>query len=287
MNAQRTACILALVLAIAGVVAVSTALAQGGGNPADIVISEVMFNALTDDGGNLRGEWLEIYNKGSAPIDLTGWGVRDTQGVDIILSSMCPASSCEIPPRGCWLIAVDPISLGQEIGMYTAPTGVITAVLYTSTVFLGSSIGGNGLGNGADGLALTHTTGPLVDCVGWSAPSVSTFCTTLSNTFGYISGGSGVDTSLSGESNGQSITNIQGQWYYHQINASPYNCINTAAGGSPTAIILSAFSARPWLRPGLILAGAVGAGAATLLLRRREGKPRRPLRARAGPCARR
>lgn len=231
---------LALVLAVAGVVAVSAALAQGGGNPADIVISEVMFNALTDDGGTLKGEWLEIYNKGSVSITLSGWGIRDTQGLDIITTSMCPNLSCEIPPGGCWLIAVEPFSLQQELSQYVTPTDI----LFTATVFLSTTMGGNGLGNGADGVALTHTTGPLVDCVGWNYPSVSTFCTTLSNTYGYIPNGNGADTNLSNESNGQSIANIGGLWYYHQPNASPYNCINTAAGGSPTAVNLSAFSAR-------------------------------------------
>jgi hypothetical protein len=56
MNAKRTACMLALVLALAGVVAVSAALANGGGNPADIVISEVMFNAI------MRGRRSTVVN---------------------------------------------------------------------------------------------------------------------------------------------------------------------------------------------------------------------------------
>lgn len=279
MNAQRTACILALVLAIAGVVAVSTALAQGSGNPADIVISEVMYDASIEPSNYNYGEWVEIYNRGNEEIDLAGWTIRDLQDKDVITYSMCPNNSCVIPPKGCWLIARNVISLQAEFDTYANPENL--QVDPTRLISLNNPIG-NGLANTTDTVVLSYTDGLAVDCVSWSEATTPTFCN-----LNYVADGNGANTALGFAGNAQSITNIQGQWYYHQPNASPYNCINTAAGGSPTAVILSAFSARPWLRPGLILAGAVGAGAATLLLRRREGKPRRPLRARAGPCARR
>jgi hypothetical protein len=261
MNAKRTACMLALVLALAGVVAVSAALANGGGNPADIVISEVMFNAKNETGAGY-GEWIEIYNKGSASIDLAGWVITDnSKSSKIITYSMCPGNSCVITPGECWLIAHNPISLQTEFNNYTHPLS--PTVDLSRTIFLGSEIG-NGLANDTDLVALMIISGGVtltVDCVSWGT-TTPTFCSGLT----YVPGGNGRDTNLSNEADGQSITNIGGQWYYHEPNASPYNCINTAAGGNPTAVTLSAFSARArprWVGVALplgILAGLKIAG---------------------------
>jgi hypothetical protein len=261
MKAERKACLLALVpaLAIAGVIALNAALAQGTGNPTDIVISEVMVNAYVEwrQGGiTVESEWVEIYNKGLGSVNLAGWAIRDKDVTITLTTSMCPNSSCEIPPHGCWLIAVAPISLQQEFGYYTQPLS--QAVLFTSTIFLSSTIG-NGLKNDEDYVALLYTDGRAVDCVSWRSP-ITGFCQNLT----YVDGGNGKDTALtcSGSAyEGQSITNIGGNWYRHQRNASPYNCINTAAGGSPTAVALSSFSARAGPRwVGIVaLGGAIAA----------------------------
>ena len=255
MKAKRTICTLVLVpvLAIAGVVALNAALAQGSGNPTDIVISEVMFNAKNETGAGY-GEWVEIYNKGSAPVDLAGWVITDNNRSRVITYSMCPGSSCVIPPKECWLIAWNQDYLQAEFNNYTNPLS--PTVDLSRTIFLGNEIG-DGLANGTDMVALMIVSGGItlaVDCVSWGPTTLIT-CSNLS----YITGGSGIDTALgdpNNRHNGQSITNIGGQWYYHEPNASPYNCINTAAGGSPTAVTLSAFSARVrprWERVAVLL----------------------------------
>jgi len=241
MKAKRKACLLALVpaLAIAGVIALNAALAQGTGNPTDIVISEVMVNAYVEDAPLNGGEWVEIYNKGSVTVSLAGWAIRDNNMTKTIVTSMCPNSSCEVPPGGCWLIAVTSTLLSQEFYSYTNPLS--QSVLITSTIFLSSAIGDR-LANTEDYVALLYTDGRAVDCVSWGT-TTGTVCQNLT----YVDGGNGKDTALtcSGSAyEGQSITNIGGNWYRHQRNASPYNCINTAAGGGPTAVTLSSFSAR-------------------------------------------
>ena len=50
--------------------------------PADIVISEVMANPWPslDNASYPGGEWIEVYNTGSAPVDLTGWSIVDAAG---------------------------------------------------------------------------------------------------------------------------------------------------------------------------------------------------------------
>ena len=244
MNAKRTAFMLTIVpaLAIAGVVALNVALAQGTGNPTDIVISEVMVNAYVEDAPLNGGEWVEIYNKGSVTLNLAGWAIRDNNVTKTIVVSMCPNFSCEIPPGGCWLVAVTNTLLQQEFYSYTQPPS--PTVLLTSTIFLSSAIGDR-LANKTDMVALLYTDGRAVDCVSW-ATTPGTICQNLT----YVPGGNGADTNLRCDDNqyeGQSITNIRGEWYRHQPNASPYNCINTAAGGNPTGVTISAFSA--WVRP--------------------------------------
>ena len=244
----RKIMLLCIIPAVAALLtlALNIALAQGGGNPADIVISEVMFNAITETSPTNCGEWLEIYNRAHVTINLTGWAIRDFDGnTRTITTSMCPNNSCEIPPGGCWLIAPytrEANYLQAEFNFYTSP--LRPTVLHTSTIFLGARIGG-GLANDEDGVALLIVSAGVtlaVDCVSWGT-TTPTFCSSLN----YVDGGNGADTNRGdkgspGAHDGQSIANIQGQWYDHERNASPYNCVNTAAGGSPTGIEILSLS---------------------------------------------
>jgi micrococcal nuclease len=45
---------------------------------AEVVISEIRFDADGDDNQNLNDEWVRITNRGDAPVDLTGWVLKDT-----------------------------------------------------------------------------------------------------------------------------------------------------------------------------------------------------------------
>lgn len=232
------------------------------GNPTDIIISEVMFNAAIEFGN--RGEWVEIYNSGTVAIDLNGWGIRDNNESETFTTSMCPGGSCQIPAGECWLIAVTIADLQNEFNQYTNPSGLL--VDNSRTLSLGGKIG-NGLANTADGVALLYTNGNAVDCVSWGS-------LTLCNGLTYYSGGNGQDTSLSGVGDAQSIANIQGQWYKHEPNASPYNCTNTAAGGSPTAVTVVDMSAEhPRARSDIMIASSLAALfvlGGTLLVRARR-----------------
>jgi len=234
----------------------------------DIVISEAMFNAKLET--NNEGEWIEIYNKGNTAVDLTGWQISDNNTTDTITATMCPEGSCSIPAGGCWLIAWSAQYLQDEFNTYTNPLS--PTVQTGHTIFLSSAIG-NGLANTADYVILKNSTGGNVDCVSWASPT-GTVCSSLV----YISGGSGADTNLNNAADGQSITNIQGAWYRHQTNGSPYNCTNTASGGSPTAITVRSFLAQPstdwavtWLLAALAGIAALGLGGLSWARRRGFG----------------
>jgi competence protein ComEC len=43
-----------------------------------VVVSEVRLDADGDDNANLNDEWVRLTNRGTTPVDLTGWVVKDT-----------------------------------------------------------------------------------------------------------------------------------------------------------------------------------------------------------------
>ena len=46
---------------------------QANADQYDIVINEIMYNPSNDD--NDGGEYLELYNKGTTSVDLSGWTI--------------------------------------------------------------------------------------------------------------------------------------------------------------------------------------------------------------------
>jgi len=261
---RRGVLILTSLAVAVGLLVLLTAAVLAG--DADIVISEVMFDAMYE--GSNQGEWVEIYNKGETAVDLTGWQIVDNNISRTITATMCPNSSCSIRARECWLIATTITNLQTEFYSYTNP--LRPTVQTTRTIFLDNKIG-DGLHNTTDTVILKNSSGGNVDCVSW-ANTTGTVCSSLT----YITGSNGVDTNLENTENGQSIANIGGSWYKHVINASPYSCTNTATGGSPTAITIESLLAQP-ATDGLVsrlmppLAGSAALGLAALAWARWRG----------------
>jgi len=53
------------------------------GDPNSILITEVLGNPC---GGDSRNEFIELYNSGESPIDISGWWITDGQEADMIVS---------------------------------------------------------------------------------------------------------------------------------------------------------------------------------------------------------
>jgi len=242
----------------------------------NVVLSEVMFNSASISGTDESPyEWVEIYNKGSVPVDLSSWSICDELNGCDPLSGLIGAGEY-------WLIANNAADLTTELANYGgAPDPA-------RTIYLNNPIGNNGLTNAGDAVYLLNggaycgasgTDACTVDCVSWDATNT---CTALiaAGTRAYLPGADGADdTALTtNEQNGQSVVNIQGVWYQSgptanaANQASPYQD-NVAEGGTPTALTLSAFRARraaPGARiPLLLLSLALGGLA---LNRRSRGK---------------
>ncbi len=59
-----------------------------------LVVNEIMVDPL---GLDAQLEWFEVYNPGAAPVDMTGWKIRDCAVLEVTLSAQ---NAPVIPPKG-------------------------------------------------------------------------------------------------------------------------------------------------------------------------------------------
>jgi hypothetical protein len=71
----------------------------------DVIISEIMYNPSSKESFNPDEnlvEWIEIYNSGDSPVDITGWFLQDE----------------EATPSRC--LAIRPFAQGKQLFWYQA-----------------------------------------------------------------------------------------------------------------------------------------------------------------------
>jgi len=129
----------------------------------DIVINEVMFNPLN----TTTGEFIELYNTGSTPVELLGWTIMDKSGTKDVLANfnkdLGQFPGTQIQPKSYALIL--------ELDYNNDYTIFLQDFLDENTVILtvGNSTLGNGLNNDIDELTLFNATNQLIDKkVEWS-----------------------------------------------------------------------------------------------------------------------
>ncbi|MHA1330063.1 MAG: lamin tail domain-containing protein [Candidatus Hodarchaeales archaeon] len=108
---------------------------------ATVVISEVYYDAT---GSDIKGEWLELYNYGSSPVDLSGWTLTDNGGTWTI-------------PSGT---IIEP---GQYLIIARSASGFYTLYGFNPDVS-GLTLS---LGNRGDMLTLKDASGTTIDFVAW------------------------------------------------------------------------------------------------------------------------
>ena len=132
---------------------------------ADIVITEVMANPVSES----KGEFVELYNAGDAPVDLDGWTLGDLKDInDTITDYTGPhdtGSMGTVLAPGAYALVVDP----DYDGMYNDQivAGGDPARLLMLTV-KGDKTLGNGLGNSSD-LAFIEKDDVTIDTFEWTA----------------------------------------------------------------------------------------------------------------------
>jgi hypothetical protein len=204
----------------------------------DIVFSEIAPNSIClgsdpavcgSSGSEDRFEWVEIYNKGAAAVNLSGWQICDLGGI----VGCDPLPDQTILPGEYWLMAFNTTGLQTEFDQYAPARTVLAA----RTISLNTAIGSGLRHAAAEGIYLINNLGQDVTCVSWGA--TNTLCSTRTTL------GSKLDTALQ-PAESQSIANIAGSWYLHGPTGgpgqvSPYEA-NTGLSG-PSAITLNDFSA--------------------------------------------
>lgn len=117
---------------------------SAGPSPFKVVVTELLMNpkAVSDT----AGEWLEIYNAGTAPVDLSGWTLAD-DGSD----SHKITTSVTVAPGAYAVLARD---------KSTTSNGGVTAVYQYAKYYLGNS---------GDEVVLKDKNGLLVDRVAYTS----------------------------------------------------------------------------------------------------------------------
>jgi hypothetical protein len=112
-----------------------------------LLLSEVLPNPLRA-GDDAADEWIELFNPGTAPVNLSGWAIGDGRSWDSLPAAV-------VPPRG-FAVVVASRALSETL---TAAGVVVTKVVDGRL--------GNGLANGGDVLRLRGPTGQVVDAVSY------------------------------------------------------------------------------------------------------------------------
>jgi len=87
--------------------------------PSPVVLTEVMYHAISETTDPRRGEFVEIYNRSKNPVDLTGWSVvGDVQ--------FAFPEGTQLGPQQCLVLAWDPAYLK---GLYSLPDSIVLGPL--------------------------------------------------------------------------------------------------------------------------------------------------------------
>jgi len=145
--------------------------------PAQVLVSEVLFNEV---GGDVAGEWTEIFNAGSSEVSLTGWSIGDeeTSGASSATEAMMflPAGAT-IGPGEFRIVAANAIVFESIYGFlpdYEAASGAAGDHESVPNLTPDPSWDPDGgiinMSNSNDHAYLRDAGGAVVDRVSWNEP---------------------------------------------------------------------------------------------------------------------
>ena len=124
--------------------------------PRAVVINEIMYDPLAD-----QNEWVELYHRGSAPIDIARWKISDRPTASGSNSFTISNLSSVIQPRDFVVVAADSTILSRFGYLSPAAPGV--------HLFILNRTGGLGLNNDGDDVILRDAMGRTIDSVSYSS----------------------------------------------------------------------------------------------------------------------
>ncbi len=123
-------------------------LAVSGLATANVVVNEIMFNPSAALGDDNLYEWVEIFNNGSTPVDISGW----------IMTDLDTGSGC-IVPAGTTIAANGYLVFARNGADFVAHYGSgVPLVAWTGSW-------GSGLSNDADDVVLMSSDSTVIDQV--------------------------------------------------------------------------------------------------------------------------
>jgi hypothetical protein len=148
----RNACVIGTLLFVLP----STNLFASADPPAILLINEVMYHPVENEGTN---EWIELYNPSTVPIDISGWTLADEKGTDSLQADPDHGDGTTvIPPRGYAIIS----DIGNTIyETFTIDENAVRLSVDDSTLC------GYGLNNQQEKLILMDATGTVIDAMEW------------------------------------------------------------------------------------------------------------------------
>src|SRR5690349_16552181 len=110
LPAKRIALLSAAAVVVTGLVA--TGAPPAAAAPADVVINELMYHAVSDLDGD---DFLELYNRGATPVDVSGWSFS---GITLTL------------PAGTTVASGGYLVVAKDAAQFQATYGFAPAAVY-------------------------------------------------------------------------------------------------------------------------------------------------------------
>ncbi|MCX6133235.1 MAG: lamin tail domain-containing protein [Ignavibacteriales bacterium] len=123
--------------------------------PRAIVVNEIMYDPVTG-----QNEWIELFHRGSVPIDIARWKIYDRPTSSGSTSTTITSSSAVIQPHDFVVIAADSTILSRFEYLARPAPGVLLFILNRS--------GGLGLNNDGDDVVVRDALGRTIDSVSYS-----------------------------------------------------------------------------------------------------------------------
>ena len=126
-----------------------------GFRPRALIINEIMYGPLSE-----QAEWVELYNPGSSPVDLSNWtlsDMRDATGKANVFS--IAKTRAQVPPGGFAVISSDSSIISLFPSLRTPPSNVSVIILNRSSL---------SFNNEGDDVIITDLIGTAVDSVRYS-----------------------------------------------------------------------------------------------------------------------
>lgn len=148
------------------VLSILVGLTMWGGVPAQVILTEVMFDPA---GPEASDEFVEIYNPGSEPVDLSGWQIGDGVGYDFLT---------EVAGNG-FILHPQQYAVILDLNYFLDSSSTYNALIPPEALIL--TIDGTTLGSGG----LSNSTAETITLVNAALDTVQRYLYSIGNTPGY------------------------------------------------------------------------------------------------------